>query len=116
MRRIMLVFVLTVSIFIGCVPIASANYEADVQPYSSERLSSAIVTAIKGSDNGEIDFKYLVVANSTMATLGISKIAIYTSAGVCVASISGTTSNGLLTTSASPHSGTYTYNGASGTS
>ena len=51
-----------------------------------------------------------------MSTLGASAIRIYKSDGTYVTRILGTTSNGLLKNNAASLSGSYTYQGSSGTS
>lgn len=82
---------------------------------ASVTLAKYAAALSKGSTLGSIKITYSVSSNMPASEIGVSNIDIYTSNNVRVASITGTTSNGLLTSS-NIHMGTYTYTGAPGVS
>lgn len=98
---------------ISCCTFAQAS---DIEPMASEQIMYCSASAYTGSRSGQIDIEFNVLANGTMKTIGVSKIAIYKSNGQYVTTIYGSVSNGLLANNVSAHRDTYTYSGVSGTS
>lgn len=86
----------------------------DVQ--SSSTISSCSATLQQGSTKGKLSVHYSIRGKTTMSSIGVSSIKLYTSSGSCVATITGTTSNGLLVKNAFSHSSSYTCSAVSGTS
>lgn len=114
LRRIItsiLALTMAVTCFIGVASAANT-----VEPQSSVTLGAYSVTMKAGSNSGELRINYTVNANSTANSVGVSLIKIYKSNGTLVATITGTTSNGLIATSSFMHAGQYTYSATSGTS
>lgn len=95
--------------------IGSASASNDIDVYSSDYILSCNAT-LSSSGSGKLKITVSERANGTMSTLGASAIRIYKSDGTYVTRILGTTSNGLLKNNASSLSGSYTYQGSSGTS
>lgn len=109
-RGISVLVVLT--IMISCCTFAQA---ADIKPMASVQIASCSAFAYTGSQSGQIDIEFNILATGVMKTVGASKIVIYKSNGQYVTTIIGTTSNGLLRSSSSGHNSMYTYTGTSGT-
>lgn len=85
--------------------------------YSSEYISDAYCYLNKGSVSGQITVYYSVRSTkSALTRIGVSQIAIYKADGTYVRSVYGTTSNGLIKTSGSIATGTYTFDCAPNTS
>lgn len=105
---------LCVMAVLSCM-IGSASAKGNVSVYSSNHIR-ACSASISALGNGKIKITVSEYANATMGTLGASAIRIYKSDGTYVTRILGTTSNGLLKNNASSLSGSYTYQGSSGTS
>ena len=93
----------------SCI-VGSASAKEAIEPYSSNHIASCSAT-ISAVGNGKLKITVSERANGTMSTLGASAIRIYKSDGTYV-----TTSNGLLKNNAASLSGSYTYQGSSGTS
>ena len=89
---------------------------ASVQPYASQYLSNYIAVLTAGNSSGKINIAFSVGGTTGTTTVGVQKAMIYKSNGSYVTTVYGSTTNGLLRTSTSYHSGTYTYSGVSGTS
>ena len=98
----------------SCI-VGSASAKEAIEPYSSNHIASCSAT-ISAVGNGKLKITVSERANGTMSTLGASAIRIYKSDGTYVTRILGTTSNGLLKNNAASLSGSYTYQGSSGTS
>lgn len=98
---------LTIALMLGCMVLP-----ADAR--ASEYLSS--YRALISGSSGKLEIGYTVVAGETMTSIGVSKIQIYKSNGTLVATITGSTTNGLLVKNSDAHSDTYTYSGKSGES
>lgn len=110
--------IMALAISVSCIFSASAYAPVDtgVQPMNSDQLASYSVSLVQGSASGQITIAYKVRGTDTMVKIGIFRIKIYTSSGSLVASISGSTSNGLLSANSLYASGSYSYQGSSGKS
>lgn len=84
--------------------------------YASTTLAAYTSWLNPGDESGEISIIYDVTSKSIASSIGVSSIMIYTSNGTPVATIRGTTSNGLLTSGTLKKAGTYNYPAISGTS
>ncbi len=102
-RNIALAFcmILMLSLFCGSAKAAT---------YSSDYLKSYNASLTTGNYTGELSLDFSAIARSSMKTVGISSIAVYTADGSYVKTISGSTSNGLLASQTISHEGTYTIN------
>ena len=110
MKKKAIFFFLCLALLSGpCYTIAEA-----AEVWASDILTSYTVALAQGSSPGELVVKYDVRCNAA-ATVGVESIVIYRSTGAYVTTITGTTSNGLLKDEAYRCSGTYTYQGTSGT-
>lgn len=90
---------------------------ADLEPQSSEVIASCSTTLKQGSGNGNVVVRYSVTGKNKQSTrIGVLSVKIYKSNGTCVATVAGTTTNGLIAMNVNSHSGTYTYSGTSGVS
>lgn len=87
---------------------------AAAETRSSDILLSYQVTLSAGTNTGEVKINYDVKAEKN-GTVGVESIEIRQSNGAYVTTITGTTSNGLLASDAVRNSGTYVYQGTSGT-
>lgn len=105
---------LSLVMLFSCI-VGSASAKEAIEPYSSNHIASCSAT-ISAVGNGKLKITVSERANGTMSTLGASAIRIYKSDGTYVTRILGTTSNGLLKNNAASLSGSYTYQGSSGTS
>lgn len=112
MRRF-LSCILAVSLLFACCGSALA---ADVEPLASTTISKYSAALSPGSSSGQITISYSVSALSSASSIGVSSIKIYKSNGTQVTTITGTKSNGLMTSGTNKKIGTYTYSGVSGTS
>lgn len=83
---------------------------------SSDYLRSYNASLSTGSNSGELSLRFSANARSSMVSVGVSKITVYSSDGTFVKTISGSTSNGLLASNTSNHSGTYSISVTSGQS
>ena len=88
----------------------------DIDPRASRTLSEYNAGLRAGSSSGEIRISYDVSATNIANSIGVLSIAVYKSDGSYVATITGTTGNGLVINSGSTHDGVYTYKGVSGVS
>lgn len=86
-------------------------FAADADPLSSSVLTQYVASLSPGN-RGQIKITYNVRSSATATSIGVSTIKIYNANGNYLATIKGTTSNGLMTTNAKQKSGTYTYTGA----
>lgn len=86
-------------------------FAADVDPFSSSALAKYTATLSSGS-SGQVKLTYNVIASATASSVGVSTIKIYNANGNYLATIMGTTSNGLMAKNTTQKSGTYTYTGA----
>lgn len=111
-KRVASALLAVVVVMCSCSP----AHAAVVQPRASAYLSRYIATLSEGTASGQLDIAFSVTASGVMTKVGVSRIDIYRANGSFVTSISGSTANGLLTSSSMHHSGTYTYNGISGIS
>ena len=87
-----------------------------VENRASITLGGMTVTAVPGSNQGEIKISYDVKASGIADRVGVSSIKIYKSNGAYVTTITGSTENGLIRTNAIRHRSSYIYTGTSGTS
>lgn len=112
MRRWRMLVAFCMSVVLICI--------AGTQTYAQSRASSYIagysVSAYQGEGRGQVDIKCDIRANWAVPKIGVLKIEIYQSDGSRVATIQGTTSNGLLSSKTSVvHGLTYIYSGVPGT-
>lgn len=114
MKKRIVQILLVFAIVVASVPDAYAS--GDITPYASNYLNRYLVTLVSGDSSGEVVLSFSIRAMDKMSLLGLSKVEIYRSNGAYVTTIFGNTTNGLLGSSASYHSGMYTYHGASGVS
>lgn len=105
---------LAIVLVIGCVGI-NAGAQDELIPFSSNYISSTNAS-LSAVGNGKIKITGRETATGVMTSLGISVIRIYKSDGTFVTRIYGSTANGLIRENASTYSGSYTYQGAAGTS
>lgn len=90
---------------------------ADLEPQSSATIASCSATLKQGSGEGKVVVRYAVKGKNKKSTrIGVLSIKIYKLNGTCVATVAGTTANGLIAANVNSHSGTYTYSGTSGVS
>lgn len=114
MKRIVtLALAIMMTITCSLVPAAATSVE---QARASLTISDYNVVLKAGTTSGEIRVSYIINATNVANFVGVSSIAIYKSDGSHVATIAGTSSNGLILNSASGHAGTYSYKGTSGVS
>lgn len=102
---------LAVALLLTCCGTAFA---ADVDPFASSTITG-YSAALSPGNSGQIKLIYSVGASATATSIGVSSIKIYKSNGTQVKTITGTKSNGLLTSGTNKKTGTYTYSGVSGT-
>ena len=112
MKKRFLSFVLAVI----CMSSFCAGAAFATESRASTTLTNFPVSLVKGDKTGEIKIFYDVQAKQIADSVGVSSIEIYKSDGTYVTTITGSTSNGLIRSSASRHRSTYTYTGTSGTS
>lgn len=92
-------------------------FTVSVSARASYYFSSYSASLHQGSSSGKISVSYTVVSSAgTMNLIGISRIQVYKSNGTLYKTITGSTSNGLLKSSAFTTAGTYSISCASGTS
>lgn len=112
MRRWRIFIALCVSVVLICI----AGAQAYAQTRASDYFKGYSVYAYQGSNRGEMSIECEVRAESAVSKIGVLEIKIYRSDGIHVATIQGTTSNGLLSPESSfAHIVTYTYKGVPGT-
>ena len=75
----------------------------DIDPRASRTLSEYNAGLRAGSSSGEIRISYDVSATNIANSIGVLSIAVYKSDGSYVATITGTTGNGLVINSGSTH-------------
>lgn len=99
-------------LFVCCGTTLAANSEVQ----SSATILSCSASLQKGSSKGKLSLNYTIRGKATMSSIGVSSIKLYTSSGSYVTTITGTTSNGLLTKNALSLYNSYTCSVTSGTS
>ena len=107
----------TIAVFIALVTLifsSSIASAAELQPYASLTLSRHYAEAFSADKSGEIIIEYNVEATKPSSTLGVETIDFYTEDGDHVASVTGTTSNGLVRVSTTVHNSDFHYNLPSG--
>ena len=105
---IILIVVLLLSLLSGSV---------SAQTRSSYYFNSYSASLRQGSTSGIISLNYNVISCAgIMNSIGVSKIQVYKSTGSLYKTIYGSTSNGLLKSSAVSTAGTYSISCVSGTS
>lgn len=82
---------------------------------SSPTMISYSATLNKGA-KGKVRIHYSVTGKTTMSSIGVSSIKLYTSSGTCVATITGSTSNKLMAQNLPFYENSYTCSAVSGTS
>ena len=109
--------VLVSMLIIGALIFGLFTPASAVEIQSSAYISHASCSLTKGSGAGQITVSYSVRSGKTNLTrIGVSQIAIYKAAGTFVRSVYGSASNGLIKTSGSAATGTYTFDCAPNTS
>lgn len=83
---------------------------------ASLTLSDYGAGATSGSSQGVISISYNVQSSKFADSVGVESIVIYKSNGSHVATITGTTRNGLICDDTNIHAGDYDYKGISGVS
>lgn len=112
-RTFSFVLALVMTLFC-CNGLAVAAAASDVR--SSPTISSYAVMLKAGSKRGELRISYDVTSSQPRADVGVSSIEIYKSDGTYVTTITGTTSNGLISNGTGSTSGTYSHIATSGVS
>lgn len=108
MKKKGIIVALVLAMLFACSSVAQAR--------ASNYISSCSVSIQSGDSRGEIEFIVSVQARVNTTKIGATRIKIYQSNGAMVASISGGTSNGLISTAGGRRfDGTYTYTGTPGT-
>jgi len=118
MKRFFITLLAALTLFCSTAPMTQAHAAEPTgiaSVYSSDYLSSYNGFALKGSSSGELDISYEVIAPIRASKIGVKKIEVYKESGSKVATIYGSTANGLQSSSISMHAGTYTYCGTAGT-
>lgn len=87
-----------------------------VQDRASTTLNSYNVTCAPGNRAGELRFSYEVWAKDTANSVGVSSIVLYSSGGVYMTTILGSTENGLIETDDLSCIGTYPHTAVPGNS
>lgn len=113
MKRILTLPLALLTVITCCLTMASATN--NVLPRASLTLTGYAATMKAGSTSGELRISYDVAATMLANKVGVSEIKIYKANGTCVATITGSTSNGLVRTSYNTHKGTYSYFATPGT-
>lgn len=109
MKKKSIVIVLVLAMLFACCSVAQAR--------ASDYISSCSASIRAGDSRGEVDIIVSVQARVSTTKIGVTRVKIYQSNGAMVASIAGSTSNGLISTSGGRRfDGTYTYTGVPGTS
>lgn len=112
MKRIIALF-LTLATALSC---SGAAFAVDVQPYASLTLSRYFAEAFTGNSSGEIVISFDVKASKPATSVGVETIEFYTADGDRVASVSGTTRNGLVRSNSDYIGGDFEYDLPSGES
>lgn len=113
MKRTIALTLTMVMALIFCLGAFTTASAADSR--ASVTISSYSASMKAGASKGELRISYNITANAFASELGVSSIDIYKSNGTYVTTITGTTRNGLVTSS-NTHIGTYSYKAVSGTS
>lgn len=83
---------------------------------ASTTLTSYNVSCAAGTKNGELRFSYDVKAKETADSVGVSSIELYSSGGVYMTTILGSTKNGLIESDSVICKGTYSHTAVPGNS
>lgn len=76
---------------------------------ASKTICSSSAELFRGDSSGELDVEYSVSSNTTASYLGVQTIKFYKDTGEYVATIRGSTANGLVKLDHGFHMGTYTW-------
>jgi hypothetical protein len=106
-RSISIAFCAILLISLFCGPAKAATYSSEYLRYYNASLST-------GKYSGELSLNFDAYARDSMTSIGVSRIDVYSSDGSFVKSVNGSTSNGLLASGTSIHSGTHTIKVSSG--
>lgn len=106
-RSISIAFCAILLISLFCGPAKAATY-------SSEYLYDYSASLSTGNRSGELSLTFYLYSRSSMTSMGVSRIDVYSADGSFVKSVNGSTSNGLLASGTSGHSGTHTIKVTSG--
>lgn len=87
-----------------------------VEERASKTLSYYSVSCSAGSKNGELRISYDVRANKTADSVGVSSIELYSSNGIYMTTVLGSTDNGLINSNRISCMGTYSHTAVSGNS
>lgn len=121
MKRILSIALSLFMLMSVCVVGASAaELPADTNsmlvPRASFYLTGHSASARAGSGSRTMVISYNVSSSVSATSIGVEKIVIYRSNGSEVATIWGTSGNGLIRLASGVHAGNYTYTGTSGQS
>lgn len=112
MRKWRSLLAFCMSIVLICI----AGGQVYAQTRASDYIALYSVSAHQGENRGQVNIECNIRAKWTVPQIGVLTIVIYKSNGSQVATIQGTTSNGLLSpTDTIIYGLTYTYNGVPGT-
>lgn len=106
MKRITSLFLCIILTATLCCGFANARASDYLKLYSA-----ALIT---GDSRGQLELNYNVSAKTTVTSIGVSKIELYTADGDRVKTIYGSTSNGLMYSSGLSHYDTYTISATAG--
>lgn len=107
--------VLTVfSMSVAPVTAMASGPDDDISICSSDYIGSFNAFAQRGAVSGTMDVSFIVTAPIRASKIGVSQIEIIKASGAHVTTIYGSTSNGLLASNTSMHSGSYTFTGTPG--
>ena len=105
MNKRIISFLIIISILVTAVPFSVSAAEGRASDYIDKY--SALLSS--GDSSGELDLTYSILTHITGVTrLGVLAIFVYRTDGSIAKTIIGNTTNGLLRTSGSVASGTYT--------
>lgn len=90
----------------------AVSAEGGIMPLASPTIMGQGANMRPGKVSGELRISYNINATSAADEVGVSMIELYKSDGSYVDTIYGTTSNGLVRTSAWKNMGTYSYTNA----
>lgn len=112
MKRIF-TLILTLSVLLSCGTVALAS---EAEGTRSSLTLAGYNVRLLSKTKGTVTVSFEVTSSKRATSLGIESIIFYTSDGVQVSSVSGSTSNGLIQSNNSAHAGDYKYSLSSGKS
>ncbi len=112
MKRIV-AFILALGMLLPCGTAALASGAEDVR---ASLILSSCSACLLSEAKGTVTVSYEVTSSKRSSSIGVESIAFYTSDGVRVKSVAGSTGNGLIQTNSSVHYGDYNCSLSSGKS